>query len=445
MKNKVHPVPKFKTTLMQAAFMGVVSLSSFSAMAQNEPYSDGAVRIGVLTDMNSVYANVGGQGAVLAARMAIDDFGKKSVNGARIELFSADDQNRQELAAQKTKEWIEKTGLDMITGMSSTSSALGAMSEASKHKKIVIPVGATGTVITNASCNPYTVHWMQDTYGLSVGTIKSLMEQGKKTYFFITADYAFGYSLEKDATDLIKRFGGSVKGSVKHPFPGSDFSEQLKLAKESGASVILFANAGLDATGITKQAIAMGINKNQTIAPLLLFHQDVQALGLDALQNQSITLGYVWNQDAESEKFARRFYERFKRMPDIGQAGVYSAVLNYLKAAESAGSDDGDAVMAKFHQMTINDAIIRDGHIRADGKLLKPMYHIRIKSPSESKGAWDYYDIKRVISAEEASLPISQSTCSFVASKPAVKPKAEPAKVEPQKAETKEVKAEVKK
>lgn len=396
------------------------ALAAPAAKAPGAPYtgySDNAVRIGVLTDMSNVYANVAGQGAVLAARMAIEDFGKNDVNGARIELLSSDDQNRQDVAAAKAREWVEKQGVDMIAGMVATSAALGAMTEAEKHKKIVLVTGAASTSITNAACNPHTVHWIQDTYGLSVGTIKSLIDQGKKTYYFITADYAFGHALEKDATELIKRFGGEVKGSIKHPFPGSDFTEQLKAARDSGASVVLFANAGLDATGLAKQAIAMGLTKNQLISPLLLFHQDVHALGLSILRDQTITLGYVWNQSPESEKFARRFYERFKRMPDTGQAGVYSAVLNYLKAVEAAGTDEGDATMSKLRGMSINDAVVQNGRIREDGKLVKPMYLLRLKSPSESKFAWDYYEIKKVISPEEAALPIEKSTCPYIMAK----------------------------
>lgn len=425
MKKNKQQGARLKAKLMGAVVGAALALGAGSALAQEArpseaPYSgfsDRAVRIGVLTDMSNVYANVGGQGAVLAARMAIEDFGKNEINGARIELLSSDDQNRQDVAAAKSREWVEKQGVDMIAGMVATSSALGAMAEAEKHRKIVLVTGAASTAITNASCNPHTVHWIQDTYGLSLGTIKSLIDQGKRSYFFITADYAFGHALERDATEMIKRFGGEVKGSIKHPFPGSDFSEQLKAARDSGASVVLFANAGLDATGLAKQAINMGLTKNQLISPLLLFHQDVHALGLSVLRDQTITLGYVWNQSKESEKFARRFYERFKRMPDTGQAGVYSAVLNYLKAVEAAGGDDGDAVMSKLRSMTIDDAVVENGRIREDGKLVKSMYLLRLKTPAESKHAWDYYEIKKVIPPEEAAMPIEKSSCPYIMAK----------------------------
>lgn len=440
MKKNNHQGTPLRSKLICSVVAVAMALGSITAVAAPAAapvaFTDNAIRIGVLTDMNSVYANVGGQGAVLAARMAIDDFGKKEVNGARIELFSADDQNRQDIAAAKTKEWIDRQGVDMIAGMVATSSGLGVLSEAVKRKKVVLLTGTASTSLTNSACSRYSVQWMQDTYGLSVGTIKSLIDQGKKTYFFITADYAFGHALEKDATELIKRYGGEVKGSAKHPFPGSDFTEQLKQARDSGASVILFANAGLDSTGVTKQAIAMGLTKNQLISPLLLFHQDAHALGLSILQNQMVTLGFVWNQSPEAEKFSRRFYERFKRMPDIGQASVYSGVLNYLRAVEAAGTDDGDAVMKQFHSMTINDAIITGGRIREDGKLLKPMYLLKLKTPANSHFAWDYYDIVKTIPAEEASIPLERSTCPFIMEKQgrapaAVAPVAQPAAVKP--------------
>ena len=405
----------FKKTVL-ASFVGMFSMMSISAHAEQGKISDGVVRIGVLTDMSNVYALTGGSGAVVAARMALEDFGKKDIHGARIEILAADDQSRGDVAAEKTKTWIEKDKVDVVVGFVATSAALGSIKEASKHKVPVLVASATSTGLTNDNCTPYTVHWMQDTYGLSVGTVKSLIEQGKKSFYFVTADYAFGRALEKDATDLIKANGGEVKGSSLAPFPGADFSEQLAAAKASGAQVVAFANSGLDAVGTTSQAFKMQMNKTQTIAPLLLFHADVKLLGSNILQNQTMTIGYVWNQSQESKDFAKRYFSKTHRMPDVGQAGVYSAVLEYLRAVDELGTDDGDAVMGLFknpeHKM--NDAILKNAYVRADGRMVKPMYVIRIKAPNEMKHEWDFYDIKKELSAEESSIPLERSTCSFI-------------------------------
>lgn len=432
-------------TLKKTVLALVVGLACAGVQAQGAggQISDKVIRIGVLTDMTGVYALVGGPGAVEAARMAVEDFGKKEINGARIEILSADDQNRTDISAARTKLWIEQDKVDMITGMSASSSALGAMAEASKRRKIVIPTGATSTGITNASCNPYTIHWVQDTYGLSIGTVKALIDGGKRTFYFVTADYAFGWALEKDASDMVRALGGEVKGAIRAPFPGADFTDELTAAKESGAQVVAFANAGLDAVGTTKQAYKMGLNKTQVVAPLLLFHQDVQSLGAQILQDQYMTIGYVWNQTPQSIEFAKRYYVRTHRMPDVGQAGVYSAVLQYLRAVEATGSDDGDVVMKYLKEpgRKLNDALLKDAYVRADGKMMKPMYLIRIKKPSEMANAWDYYDIKKVISAEEAAISKDRSACELLnpnaskilAAKPATVPAAaaaaSPAKV----------------
>lgn len=418
--------------LKKLAVAMAVACSTLSATAAPGRIDDNVIRIGVLTDMSGVYALVGGPGAVVAARMAVEDFGKKTINGARIEILSADDQNRTEIAAARTKDWIEKEKVDMITGMSASSSALGAMAEASKRRKIVIPTGATSTGITNASCNPYTIHWVQDTYGLSIGTVKALIEKGKRSFYFVTADYAFGWALEKDASDMVLSLGGEVKGAVRAPFPGADFSEQLNLAKDSGAQVVAFANAGLDAVGATQQANKMGMGKTQVVAPLLLFHQDVQSLGAAVLQDQYMTTGYVWNQSAASTEFSKRFYARVKRMPDVGQAGVYSAVLQYLKAVDALGSDDGDEVMKYFKDPSrkLNDAVLTDAYVRADGKMMKPMYLLRIKKPSEMANDWDYYDLRKVIPAEEAAIPAARSACGLL-NPQAVKPAGSAAPAQP--------------
>lgn len=425
----------------KTALSMMVGLACASAAVQAEPgrISDNVLRIGVLTDMSNIYALNAGPGAVIAARMAVEDFGKKTINGARIEILTADDQNRQDIAAARTKTWIEKDKVDMITGSVSSAAALGSIGEASKLKKPVFATSSTSTGLTNASCSPYTIHWMQDTYGLSIGTVKALIESGKKSFYFITADYAFGWALEKDASDMVRALGGEVKGSIRAPFPGADFTDQLLAAKESGAQVVAFANAGLDAVGTTLQANKLGLNRTQVVAPLLLFHQDVQSLGASVLQDQLMTIGYVWNQSPESIEFAKRYYARTHRMPDVGQAGVYSSVLQYLKAVEATGSDDGETIMKYFKTpgVKINDAIIKDGYVRADGKMMKPMYLLRIKKPADMKHEWDYYIIKKVISAEEAAISAEKSTCPLLnpnaakpagsAAAPAVVPAAKPA------------------
>lgn len=395
-----------------------------SPVTDGKGISDGVIRIGVLTDMSSLYALGAGPGAVVAARMAVEDFGKKMVHGARIEIIIADDQNSTLTAAARTKEWVERYKVDMITGAVATSAALGSIQEASKYRKPVFGIASSSSSLTNAACNPYMLQWMHDTYGLSKGTIEALIKEGKKTFFFITADYAFGMALEKDATALVKANGGEVKGSIRAPFPGADFTVQLLAAKNSGAQVIAFANAGLDAVGTTLQAKKMGLTPKQAIAPLLLYHQDVQSLGAEVLQDQFMTTGYVWNQNAESIAFARRYYARTHRMPDITQAGVYSSVLQYLKAVDALGTDDGDAIMIYFKdpKTIINDAIIQNGSVRKDGKLMKAMILLRFKKPSEMAHKWDYYDIKKVISPVDVAIPLENSTCSFITKPPQVYP-----------------------
>lgn len=431
----------FKKTLL--ASVACLALLSSNAGAEPGKISDGVVKIGILTDMNGVYANVGGAGAIVAARMAIEDFGKRDVSGARIELVSADDQNRGDISGARTKEWIEKDKVDMITGMVATSSALGAMKEASAKGKLVFPTSATSTAITNQACNPHTILWNADTYGLSIGTVKALIESGQKSFFFVTADDAFGWGLEKDASDMVKALGGEVKGAVRAPFPGADFSEQLLAAKESGSQVVAFANAGLDAVGTTEQSYKLGLGQKQVIAPLLLFHQDVQSLGAGVLKDQLMTSAYVWNQSPQSIAFAKRYYARTQRMPDVGQAHVYSAVLQYLRAVDSIGSDDGNEVMKYFKDpgRKLNDAVLQDAYVRADGKLIKPIYVIRIKKPGEMAHAWDYYDIKKVIPGEEASIQAKDSVCpllntSLKFAAPAKPADAKPADAKPAPAKT---------
>ena len=378
--------------------------------------SDNVIRIGVLTDMSSIYALSAGPGAVVAARMAVEDFGKKEINGAKIEILSADDQNSTPVAAARAKAWFEKDKVDAIVGFVATTAAIGATAEGAKARKPVFVAGATSTGLTNAQCTPFTMHWMQDTYALSIGTVKGLIENGNKSFFFVTADYAFGWALEKDASEMVKNNGGEVKGAIRAPFPGADFTDQLNVAAASGAQVVAFANAGLDAVGTTLQANKLGMKQKQTIAPLLLFHQDVQSLGSEVLQNQIITTGFVWNQSPESIAFSRRYFARTHRMPDIGQAGVYSSVLQYLKAVEALGSDDGDEIMKHFKTpgTIINDAVIQNGQVRKDGRMMKPMYLIRIKKPGEMAHEWDFYDIQKAIKAEDAAIPLEKSTCAFI-------------------------------
>jgi branched-chain amino acid transport system substrate-binding protein len=389
-------------------------LSAMAVGAQAQKVSDDVVKIGVLTDLSGAYSDLSGQGSVVAARMAIEDFSKsKTVLGKKIELISADHQNKADITANKAREWFDKEKVDVIVDLVTTSSALAAMEVAEQKNKITLISGAASSAITGAKCTSTNVHWTYDTYALSAGTGNAMVKAGKKSWFFVTADYAFGHSLEGDTAAVVKSAGGTVAGSVRHPFPGSDFSSFLLKAQSSGAQVIGLANAGADTINSIKQAAEFGITQKQTIVPLLMFITDVHSLGLKTAQGLTVTEGFYWDFNDQTRAWSKRFFAQHKRMPTMVHAGVYSSVMNYLKAVEATKSDDTNTVMAKLRSTPINDGLFK-GVIRADGKFEHDMYLLEVKKPAESTTPWDYYHVRAVIPAKDATLPLSKSVCKLV-------------------------------
>jgi branched-chain amino acid transport system substrate-binding protein len=386
------------------------------AQAQAAKISGGVVKIGVLTDMSGLYSDLGGQGSVAAAQMAVDDFVAQSKPSYKIEVVSADHQNKPDVGAQKAREWFDTQGVDMINDVLNSGVAIAVAKVSAEKKKVYFVNGAASTRLTNDDCTPYLVHYAYDTYALANGTGKAVVQHGGKTWFFLTADYAFGASLEKDTSEVVKANGGQVLGSVRHPLNAADFSSFLLQAQASKAQVIGLANAGGDTINAIKAANEFGITKNQSLAGLLVFITDIHSLGLPVAQGMMLTEGFYWDMDADTRKFSKRFFDKIKRMPTMVQAGVYSSTLAYLNAIKAAGTDDADAVMAQLKKPgnKINDFFAKGGYIRGDGRMVHDMYLFQVKKPSESKYAWDYYNVLRTIPAEEAFQPLSKSTCSLI-------------------------------
>jgi branched-chain amino acid transport system substrate-binding protein len=390
------------------------SLLAMSGSVYAASVTDDEVRIGVLTDLSAIYSDIEGPGAVVAAKMAVKDFGGK-VLGKKITVLSADTQSKADLSGSKARELFEKDKADMIIGNVSTSAALAAMEVADQKGKISIVTGAASLPITNEKCTATNIHYVYDTYALSRGTGKAVVDTGKKDWFFITADYAFGHTLERDTSEVIVANGGKVVGGVKHPIKTQDFSSFMAQAQASGAQVIGLANAGGDTIGSVKQAAELGImGSKQTVVPLLMFISDVQALGLKQTGGMSFTVGWYWDYNDANRKFAQRFMKEFKgKAPTSVQAGVYSATMQYLKAIEATKTDDAAAVMKHLRSIEIDDGLFK-GKIRADGKFEHDMYLLQVKSPKESKNKNDVAKVIKVIAAKDATLPLSESKCKLV-------------------------------
>ncbi len=400
---------KFKTLTLVAA------LSAALAPAAQAQVSDGVVRIGVLTDLSGVYSDLAGKGAIIATQMAIDDFIAKEKPAFKVEMVSADHQNKGDIAANKAREWFERGGVDAVSELVTTSVALAVQKIAKDKNRIALISGAASTRITNEDCNDVTVHWTYDTYAVANGTAKAVVSQGGKKWFFLTADYAFGHSLEKDASAVVKANGGEVVGSVRHPFPGGDFSSFLLKAQSSGAQIIGLANAGGDTINSIKQAAEFGITPKQQLAGLLMFISDVHSLGLKATQSMYLTEGFYWNLNDDTRAWSKRFFDQHKRMPTMVQAGQYSSTMHYLKAVKALGSDDTAKVMAQMKKTPVNDFFAKNGTIRADGRMVHDMYLLQVKKPSESTTPWDYYNVRATIPAAEAFQPLAASTCPLLA------------------------------
>ena len=376
-------------------------------------FSDNVVKIGLILDMASLYADITGEGSVTAARMAIEDMGGK-VRGVPIELVYADHSNKADIAAAKAREWFDTQKVDMIGDVAASATALAALEVAKQKGRIIMFNGPATTRLTNENCTPVSVHYTYDTYALAAGTGKGVLKMGGDSWFFLTADYAFGHSLEKDVSDVVKAAGGKVIGSVRHPLNAQDFSSFLLQAQASKAKVIGLANAGGDTINAIKQASEFGITKKQSLAGLLVYINDIHSLTLQATQGMLLTEAYYWDLDDETRKWAKRFFEKMKKMPNMSQAGVYSSVMHYLKAVQAVGTDDTATVMAKMKSTPVNDFFARNGRIREDGRMVHDMYLFEVKKPSESKYPWDYYKLKATIPGDEAFMPLAKSVCPLV-------------------------------
>jgi branched-chain amino acid transport system substrate-binding protein len=382
--------------------------------AAHAEISGNAVKIGVMNDQSGLYADLAGQGSVEAARMAVEDFGG-SINGASIEVLSADHQNKPDIGSNIVREWIDVDEVDVVVDVPTSSVALAVTEIVKEKDKVFLVSGAATTELTGAACSPNTIHWTYDTYALAVGTGRAMVQEGGDSWYFITADYAFGHQLEEDTSTVVKEEGGEVLGAVRHPLSSADFSSYLLQAQGSGAKVIGLANAGTDTTNSIKQANEFGITQaGQQLAALLLFLSDVNALGLDVAQNLVLTTGFYWDMNDETRAWSERFNERAGQMPTMVQAGVYSAVTHYLNAIKEVGSDDAKAVVEQMKATPVNDFFAKNGTIRDDGRMVHDMYLARVKSPDESTGEWDYYEILRTIPGDQAFLPLAESTCPLV-------------------------------
>ncbi|RVU15824.1 ABC transporter substrate-binding protein [Methylobacterium oryzihabitans] len=398
----------FARTTALAAGLGLALAAQAQAPAA---ISDGVVRIGILNDQSGVYADFGGRGSIEAAKLAVEDFGG-TVLGAPIQLVDADHQNKADIASNIARQWYDTDKVDMITELTTSSVALAVQGLSREKKKITIVDGAATTDLTGKQCTPYGFHWAYDTHALAVGTGGSLVETGGDTWFFLTADYAFGQALQADTSKYVTDKGGKVLGAVRHPLSAQDFSSFLLQAQGSGAKIVGLANAGLDTSNSIKQAAEFGIVQGgQRLAALLFTLAEVHGLGLKTAQGIVLTEGYYWDLDDQARGFAKRYMARFGRMPSMIQAGTYSSVLHYLKAVKAAGTDATEAVAAKMRELPVDDFFGRGGKVQANGRMVHDMYLFQVKSPDESKGPWDYYKHLATIPGDKAFLSAKASGC----------------------------------
>ena len=398
--------PTFKSVALAcAAALGLAG----SAHAQ---ISGDVIRIGFITDLSGVYADIDGPGGVEAIKMAIADAGG-TINGKKVELVVADHQNKPDVAAAKAREWFDTNGVDvLIAGTNSGTNLAMAKVAAEKHKPF-LAIGPGSSALTNAQCSPYTVHYAYDTVALAKGTGGAVVKAGGKSWFFLTADYAFGHALQNDTANVVKAAGGTVAGAVRHPLSASDFSSFLLQAQSSKAQILGLANAGGDTINAIKAANEFGITKTMKLAGLLMFINDVHSLGLKATQGMYLTDSWYWNHDAETRAWARKFFDKMKRMPSSIQAADYSVTQTYLKAVKAIGSDDADKVLAYMHKTKINDMYAKGGYIRPDGRMVHDMFLMQVKTPAQSTTPWDYYNVVATSKGEDAFTTKAESRCAL--------------------------------
>lgn len=399
---------KLKAITIAATAVCALGLS-FAAQAQ---VSGDTIKIGLITDMSGLYTDIDGAGGAEAIKMAIADAGVV-IAGKKVEFISADHQNKADIAASKAREWFDQQGVDMLIGGTNSGANLAMAKVAAEKKKVFISIGAGSARLTNEECTPYTIHYAYDTIALARGTGGAIVKQGGKSWYFMTADYAFGQSLEKDTAEVVKANGGKVLGAVKHPLSASDFSSFLLQAQSSGAQILGLANAGGDAINSIKAANEFGITKKMKLAGLLIFINDVHSLGLNLTQGMYLTDGWYWDANAETRAWSKRYFEKMKKEPSMLQAADYSAAANYLKAVKAVGSDDTEKVMAYLKANKINDMFAKNGVIRPDGRMVHDMYLMEVKKQSESKYPWDYYKIVATIPGDQAYATKAETKCSL--------------------------------
>lgn len=392
----------------------ITTLLATTTLAAGAAQAADVIRIGVLNDQSGLYSEFGGAGSVEAARLAVEDFGGQ-VLGKKIEVLSADHQNKPDIGLAKAREWFDTQNVHAIADLTNSAIALGVQNLARERGKITLATGPGTTRLTNEDCSPNGFHWMWDTYSQAVGTARAVVQDGGKDWFMLTADYAFGHQMAADIDKTVKENGGKVLGQVRHPLGNADFSSFLLQAQASKAAIIGLANGGTDTTNAVKQAAEFGITSGgQKLVGLAVLISDVHALGLENAKGLIATTAYYWDRDEGSRKLAERFEARMKRKPNMVQAGVYSAVTHYLKAMQAAGTDDGTVVAAKMRDLPVDDLITKGGKVREDGRVIRDMYLIEVKAPAESKGPWDYYKVQRTIPGDQAAIPLSESKCSLV-------------------------------
>jgi branched-chain amino acid transport system substrate-binding protein len=401
---------RFMAALVSAAGL-LLAGAAGSAFAQQPALP---LKIGVLTDLSSVYSDIGGLGNIEATKMAIEDFGGVMF-GKPIELVSADVLNKADVAASYARKWWESEGVDMIIDLPTSATALAVMELSKQDEKIVIITDAASSDITGKSCSPYTAHWTYDTYANAHAVGGAVVKNGGDTWFFVTADYVFGHSIERDTSEVVKAAGGKVLGSAKHPLNTADFSSLLVQAQASKAKIIGLANAGGDIINAIKQAGEFGIVAGgQNLAAIVMFISDVHSLGLKVAQGLIVTEAYYWDMNDDTRAFGRRFFERMKRMPTMNQASTYSATLHYLKAVQATGTRDTKTVMAKMRETPVRDVFTQNGTLREDGRMVHSMYLFQVKKPEESKGPWDYYKLLAEVPADQAFRPLKDGGCPLV-------------------------------
>jgi len=402
-----------KRTLLSTLLATAFGLGAAGAQAQ---ISDGVIKIGVMNDMSGLYADIAGPGSVVAAKMAVEDFGA-AAKGMKVEIVSADHQNKPDVGSTVARTWYDVDKVDVIVDVPTSSVAL-AVNQITRDKgKAFLNSGAATSDLTGKACSPNTVHWTYDTWMLANGTGSAIVKTGGDSWFFLTADYAFGHALERDTEAVVLKNGGKVLGKVRHPFPGTDFSSFLLQAQASKAKIIGLANAGGDTINSIKQAAEFGITKSgqQNLAGLLVFMTDVHALGLATAQGLIFTESFYWDLNDQTRAWSKRFASaNGGKYPSMVQAGVYSSILHYLKAIDAAKTDDGTKVVAQMKQMPTDDPLFGKGTIRADGRKIHPAYLVEVKKPAESKGPYDYYKIRATIPADQAFRPLAEGGCPLV-------------------------------